>query len=1262
MAKRILLASLIALLGTAGLAASDWPMWRFDSGRTAAGDEVLPAADEMTQLWQRDFPPREMVWDDPLNHDLMPFDRVFEPIVHRGVMVVGFNDRDKVAGFDAGTGELLWTHYTGGPVRLAPAAANGKVLFTSDDGYLYCLDIADGRQIWKKRGGPSGKMVLGNKRMVSSWPARGGVVVKDGTAYWAAGIWPFMGTFIYATDIESGETKWLNDETGPSYILQPHNSPAFAGVAPQGNMAVSGNRLLVPGGRSVPAALDIRTGKEIFFRLADNGKNGGAFVCAGDQVFFNHNRDRRVHMFDSSNGDLLEKDLGEYPVLSPGKIYFSGPSIKIAESASPGSITREVDVDADGDLIKSGNRLYAGGKKGITILSAPLKGEEKVVGFIPVRSGVERLLAADRKLFAVSLDGTIRAFGSSAGSPLEPREDQQDIVISRETAGQAERILAETGKNAGWAVLYGSGNGQLPAALAKKSSLDLVVLENDPDVVQKLRKQYDEAGFPAGRVAFICASEQAAFLPPYFASLSVVISDTAFPTTGDREFPGIVYRSMRPFGGALWVTGQAKKSLNAFIKAGLDNPEGPLTRITQSIDPEALLFIREGAPKGSANWTQQYGSIANTVKSDDSLVQLPLGVLWFGGNSNMDVLPRHGHGPPEQVVDGRLIIEGMDSISCRDVYTGRVIWKTEFTTLSSFNQYYDESYADLPLANDYYNQEHLPGANSRGTNFVATPEEVFVAQGTHVHVLDIETGEITRSVKNEANSRVGYIGSYQGKLITGTEFASYSGMVTRPSTRTAGLQPLKPGDDRRVERFTDYDITASAGLALYDRRQELLWHRTAEYGFIHNSITAGNNRLYLIDSIPPAMQNTLNRRGINVSQSPVLMALDPDTGEIIWKREKGVFGSWLGYSEEHDLLLQATRPSRDMIAGEEGTRMTVHDARTGEVIWDRELKYANPPIIHGDRIIVENRGFSLHTGDTLMRTNPITGEEQQWTYTREYGCNYNIASEHLLSFRSAAAGFYDLDSWGGTGNFGGFKSGCTSNLVAANGVLNAPDYTRTCSCSYQNQTSLALVHMPELEFWTTNDFDWSAGPVKKLGVNLGAPGDRVADDGTLWLDFPNVGGPSPELPVFLKDEERTSRILQHSLRMQSGSLQWVSASGLEGITEISIRVSGEDQPDRDYSVTLLVAELDPEVGIRERVFDILVQGEKIREGFDILREAGKPMKEITLDVPRIRSSKGLLIVSLEAHRGSFPPVLSGIRIEELSDTQGFRQARLESDR
>ena len=54
-----------------------------------------------------------------------------------------------------------------------------------------------------------------------------------------------------------------NDGDGAIFIRQPHNTDAFAGVAPQGYLAVVGNHLFVPGGRSIPACLDRATGKFI---------------------------------------------------------------------------------------------------------------------------------------------------------------------------------------------------------------------------------------------------------------------------------------------------------------------------------------------------------------------------------------------------------------------------------------------------------------------------------------------------------------------------------------------------------------------------------------------------------------------------------------------------------------------------------------------------------------------------------------------------------------------------------------------------------------------------------------------------------------------------------------------------------------------------------------------------------------------------------------------------------------------------------------
>ncbi len=313
-----------------------------------------------------------------------------------------------------------------------------------------------------------------------------------------------------------------------------------------------------------------------------------------------------------------------------------------------------------------------------------------------------------------------------------------------------------------------------------------------------------------------------------------------------------------------------------------------------------------------------------------------------------------------------------------------------------------------------------------------------------------------------------------------------------------------------------------------------------------------------------------------------------------------------------------------MLSGEKGNRMIIYKGESGEEIWDKSISYNNPPILHNDKIITDHIALDILSGKRVQRTNPISMEIQPWTYTRSYGCNYNIASENLLSFRTSAAGFFDLKNDGGVGHFGGFKSGCTSNLVVANGVLNAPDYTRTCQCSYQNQTSLALVHMPWVEYWTTSDFAWDGNPVKKIGLNLNAPGDRMSDNGILWLDFPSIGGPSPDIPVSITADNSTY-IRRHSSFLPNCTiLPWVSTSAIDGLQSIEITLSKELMPSSKYSIRLYFVELQSKVS-GERVFNVEIQGKTVLKNFDIVKETGGVERDIVKVIEGVQGKDKLVI-------------------------------------
>ena len=398
---------------------NDWPMWRYDAGHTAASPHELPQS--LHLAWTRQYAPRVPVWDDPLNQDMMPYDALFEPVVAQGRMFVAFNDQDKVVALDARSGEEQWCFYADGPVRFSPVVFRGNVYFTSDDGYLYCVGASDGRLQWRFRGAPSGQQVIGNRRVISAWPARGGPVERDGIIYFAASIWPFMGTFIYALDADSGAVRWVNDATGADYIKQPHAAPAFAGVAPQGQLAATAELLLVPGGRSLPAALDRQTGGLRYFNFGSKGQ-GGSFVAADESRVFVHTRVRGTTALNLADGSDGKFQINE-PVLAEGFTYAANTPGKNKDGTlAPAAIQAfaadkrtvwQVEADGTGDLIKAGRRLYAAGAGKIVAVDPPEAGQgARIAWSLAVEGRVERLLAAGGMLFAVTREGRIMAFGT----------------------------------------------------------------------------------------------------------------------------------------------------------------------------------------------------------------------------------------------------------------------------------------------------------------------------------------------------------------------------------------------------------------------------------------------------------------------------------------------------------------------------------------------------------------------------------------------------------------------------------------------------------------------------------------------------------------------------------------------------------------------------------------------------------------------------------------------------------------------------------
>ncbi|NQT35951.1 MAG: PQQ-binding-like beta-propeller repeat protein, partial [Planctomycetes bacterium] len=727
------------------------------------------------------------------------------------------------------------------------------------------------------------------------------------------------------------------------------------------------------------------------------------------------------------------------------------------------------------------------------------------------------------------------------------------------------------------------------------------------------------AGLYGTRVAACTADATTFAMPPYLADLIVVGGKHVEPVTEDAAYAQSVFRWLRPYGGTAYLKTDEKKLRATVQDASLAGAQ------VRSAGDGAVLLVREGPLPGAADWTHEYADAANSGISQDDRVKTPLGLLWFGGPPNDEVLPRHGHGPSPQVAGGRLFIEGRNMLRSLDIYTGRLLWQRDLPNLGRFHD----------------NTGHQPGAGEIGGNCASTEDSVYVVFGEVILRLDAATGrtmaqfDVDSAVKDE-RSHWGYVGVWKDRLIaTATPVVPGESSGGNESSIAAALKPAPYS-------------SASRRLVVMDRRTgKVAWQREAEYGFRHNNIAVGRDTVFCIDALSRAKQDTLKRRGIDLDgYRPRLVALDVATGKERWSTTEDVFGTFLNYSAEHDVLLQAGSAYRDRASDETKTGMAAYRGADGRVLWkELDRSYSGPCLLHGDSIIAQGPAYSLLTGKPKTRAHPLTGETLPWQFTRNYGCNTAIGSRHLLTFRSAAAGFYDLAGDGGTGNLGGFKSGCTSNLIVAGGLLNAPEYTRTCTCRYQNQTSLALIHDPEVEMWTFNALEWDGQPVQRAGINFGAPGDRRAADGTLWMDFPSRGGPSPDLPVEL-DGEKVEMFRRHSSAVQAtgDGFDWVAASGVRGARRIAVTLTERpvSKPLR-YTVRLHFAELDDRKP-GQRVFAVRLQDKEVIASLDIAKEAG-PGTTLVKQFEGIEVTDKLTVSLIPGRDdGSAEPVLCGLEI------------------
>ncbi|KKM67039.1 hypothetical protein LCGC14_1475160 [marine sediment metagenome] len=121
---------------------------------------------------------------------------------------------------DAADGKRLWSYTVGGRVDSPPTIYQGRVLFGSADGWVYCLRAADGKLAWRYLAAPLDRRLTAFEQVESVWPVSGSVLVKGGVLYCVAGRSMFLdgGLRLWRLDPKTGRklSETVLDDRDPA--------------------------------------------------------------------------------------------------------------------------------------------------------------------------------------------------------------------------------------------------------------------------------------------------------------------------------------------------------------------------------------------------------------------------------------------------------------------------------------------------------------------------------------------------------------------------------------------------------------------------------------------------------------------------------------------------------------------------------------------------------------------------------------------------------------------------------------------------------------------------------------------------------------------------------------------------------------------------------------------------------------------------------------------------------------------------------------
>ncbi len=1037
----------VALLSGAAVRAEDWPTFMHDPARSGVSRETLTLP--LAELWNY-APPAEptRAWPNPqagwTELPKLAFDDATHVALAGDTVYFGSAVDHGIHAVDAATGARRWTFFTDGPVRLAPTVAGGRVYAGSDDGFVYCVAAADGRLVWSARAGAGTTRILGAGRMMSLWPVRTSVLVDGGVAYCGAGIFPAREPAAVAFDAATGRQLWKSAAVA--------KTEAAVALAPQGYLLATADQLFVPCGRTAPLAYGRADGAlrgsmvKAYAVVASKGVVSGDYGVLVDDLYYLGSQNELhcyrpdgTHVATWKEAAQLVATRDRYYRLTgqPPPAYGRNTAERInavtafdrtgaGEAVRPGAMPKDAvrwsyKAAKLQTIIAAGAHLFVGGSNAVVALD--------VATGMPVWTGqvaglAKGLAVANGRLVVSTDSGRIHCFGNgpSAGLAMKPAATAFPAdAAGANVAAQAEVIVQAAGVMRGYGLVIGGDGARLAEALARRTGLQIHVLESDPARAAAARVALASAGVYGAKVVVDLVSATATNglpYPPYFANL-VVVDPAAVGqgTVTARE----VLRVLKPAGGVLLAGTGAPDA--AWTAAGT-------VSAAQLGSAAAWTKLVRGRLPGARDWTHQYADAGNTASSDDERVRGRPEVLWYGEPGADKMHDRHRRSEAPLSREGRMFVQGYHQL-------------TKTPLLLSF-----DAYNGLP-----YWEREFPGAERLDItqdcgNLAVSAHGLFVVAEQGCHQLDLASGATRKSYAVPArpggtNGAWSYVAA-EGDLLVGSASAGYqfSAAVFAYDLRTGELK----------WRYESPAIR-NATIAIQGGKVFLVEHRGQ---------AVAPKVLTVAEAYKEIAKPKPRPLGPPAPYVRTVVALDLATGQPVWARDHDLSGcgSWTGSlcltAKDGVVLLAGTYSAYGKPKGDEDDRRALAlSATDGVQLWNHAIGNRVRPVLVGDRVIGRPRAYDLHTGAGILRPGPKG--PTPWVVPASGACGQMSASAGMLFYRDGYTVMRDAGSGGPLLTFTGMRPGCLINIIPAGGVIVQVEASSGCQCYHAIQSTVVFV-------------------------------------------------------------------------------------------------------------------------------------------------------------------------------------------------------------